>query len=209
MIHKDHMISGVILAAGRSTRMGQVKQLLHFRGQTILGRIVENAFKSSLQEIIVVLGHAAQQIQQTVDLHRVKVVVNEHYDLGQSTSIKAGLAEVSDQSAGVMFILGDQPLIEVKVIDALIEGYRQDRAWLVIPTWRGRRGNPVLIARSLFPRLNTLIGDPGARVLFEEYAKQIKEIEVENDSIHFDLDTWHDYTELKKREGATPPNRCG
>lgn len=190
-------IAGIILAAGKSSRIGQIKQLLPFGEKTILDRVVENAIRSSLCQVIVVLGHSADQIQQVVDFTRVKVVINKNYEKGQSTSLQTGLAAVADYCDGVMFILGDQPLVDVDVIDALIEGFGQSRAPLVMPTCRGRRGNPVIINRSLFHQLKALTGDVGARVLFEEYAEQIREIEVPNDGINFDVDTWEDYMKLQ------------
>ncbi|MBW1710292.1 MAG: molybdenum cofactor cytidylyltransferase [Deltaproteobacteria bacterium] len=199
MTQTNKRVSGIILAAGGSKRINGIKQLLQFEGKPILGWVVENALKSSLSRVIVVLGHAAEEIQKAVDLKKAKLVVNDRYDRGQSSSIQAGLNVVPDQDAGVMFLLGDQPLVRADVINTLIEAYQNKRSTLVIPTRHGRRGNPVLIDRSLFPRLESLTGDVGARVLFEEYAGQIREIEVESDGILFDVDTWDDYIELKKK----------
>ncbi|UCD58370.1 MAG: nucleotidyltransferase family protein [Candidatus Hydrogenedentota bacterium] len=207
MRSQNPKISGVILAAGKSARIRPLKQLLPFRGKTILGQIVESALSSSLCEVIAVLGHAAEQIRQVVDFGDAKVVVNREHEQGQSTSLQAGLSAVCDQSAAVMFILGDQPLISAEVIDTLIEGYYPQRAPLVIPTFRGKRGNPVIVGRSLFHRLQSLTGDVGARALFEEYAEQIKEIEIENECIRFDIDTWEDYAKLKEIEDTPVSNR--
>ncbi|MBW2092141.1 MAG: molybdenum cofactor cytidylyltransferase [Deltaproteobacteria bacterium] len=193
-------IWGIILAAGRSSRMGRIKQLLDFEGKTILEQVMENALNSSLHRLIVVLGHGAEQIQKVVDFNRVKVVVNERYDQGLSTSIRAGLNEIPDETEGVVFILGDQPLVGADVINAIIKAYQQEKAPLVIPTCRGRRGNPVLADRSLFHRLKNLTGNVGARVLFEEYADQIKEVEIENEAVHFDVDTLDDYAALIKKK---------
>jgi len=198
---KDCRVAGVILGAGSSSRFGEVKQLLSFRETTLLGQVVENASGSLLDEVVVVLGHGADEIQKALRLEGVRVVMNEAHAQGQSTSLRAGLSTVSKGTEGVMFILGDQPLVGPDVMNALIDGYCRTRAHIVLPTHRGRRGNPVVIDRMLFPRVESLTGDVGARVLFEEYAEAIEEIEVEDDSIHFDLDTWEDYQELLDREG--------
>ena len=199
---KDCRVAGVILAAGGSSRIGQVKQLLAFRETTLLGQVIENAAGSLLDEVVVVLGHAAERIRQTVTLEHVRVVVNEAHEQGQSTSLRAGLSAVSEDTDGVMFILGDQPLVGAEVMNALIEGYCHARAPIVLPTHRGRRGNPVVIDRALFPRVESLTGDTGARVLFQEYAEEIVEVDVDDDSIHFDLDTWEDYQKLKEMDDS-------
>ena len=199
---RDCRIAGVILAAGRSSRIGQVKQVLPFRKTTVLGRVIENAGGALLDEVILVLGHGADHIQRAVRREGVRVVLNEEHAQGQSTSLRAGLSDVSEDTDAVMFILGDQPLVGPEVMNALIAGYCRTRAPIVLPTCRGRRGNPAVIDRALFPRVESLTGDVGARVLFQKYADEIVEIDVDDDSIHFDLDTWEDYEELKGREGG-------
>jgi molybdenum cofactor cytidylyltransferase len=179
--------------------MGTVKQLLAFGQTTVLGEVIENAAGSMLDEIILVLGHAAEQIRETAKRDGVRVVTNEDHGRGQSTSLRAGLTHVSEDSDAVMFILGDQPLVGPGVMNALIDGYYRTRAAIVLPTYRAERGNPVVVDRSLFPRIECLEGDMGARALFEEYREAIVEVEVPDDSIHMDMDTWEDYERLLDR----------
>ena len=193
-------ISGIILAAGRSERMNRVKQLLPFRDRTILGQVVENALSSSLDEVVVVLGHAAEQIRRSVDFGDAKVVFNEDFGLGQSASLQAGLAAITNENAAALFILGDQPLVGADIMDGIIERYQQHSARIVIPTYGGKRGNPVLIDRSVFSRLESLSGDVGARILFGEYAREIMEIEMGREDTVFDVDTWDDYLRLSEME---------
>jgi molybdenum cofactor cytidylyltransferase len=186
--------------------MNRIKQLLPFQGKTLLGQVIENAGRSSLSEVIVVLGRYADKIQRVIDFasfSRVRIIINQNWDKGLSSSLKAGLAAVSGNCAGAMCILGDQPLINLEVIEAIISKFQETKAPLVIPTCGGRRGNPVLIHRSLFRRLHGLTGDEGARVLFQEYSEQIAEIEVHNPGIHLDIDTWQDYLRLNA-EAARP-----
>jgi molybdenum cofactor cytidylyltransferase len=193
-------ISGIILAAGRAERMDKVKQLLPFRETTILGQVIENALGSSLQEVIVVLGYEAEKIRQVIDFGSARIVVNADYSDGQSTSLKAGLSAISDDSTAALFILGDQPLVGSDVIDALVKCYRRQSAPIIIPTYGGRRGNPVLIDRGIFPRLESLEGDVGARILFDEYSHELREIEIGGEDIIFDVDTADDYAQLQKME---------
>ncbi len=193
-------VTGVVLAGGRGSRMGRLKQLLPFRGKTIIQTVIDNALASRLQQVVVVLGHQADQIRRKVCLKQATVVVNENYCRGQSTSLQAGLAAIAKTADAVMFILGDQPLVGPAVIDRLIDEYVVSRALLVIPAVHGKRGNPVIVDRRIFSEINTLTGDTGARVLFNAHADRIREVAVSDSAIHFDIDTWEDYIQLKDWE---------
>jgi molybdenum cofactor cytidylyltransferase len=197
-------VSGIVLAAGQSSRIGGTKQLLRFRGTTILGQVLANAGRSLLDEIIVVLGHDAPEIQRQVDLEGVKVVLNEDYQQGQSSSLKAGMNHVSNRSHAAMFLLGDQPLVDEGVINAVIRGYEKSSRPIVIPVFAGQRGNPVVIGRELFGELTAAAqGDAGARVLFNRHADVIHHVEIDSRFIHMDVDTMEDYDSLlnNSREG--------
>ncbi len=190
-------VAGIVLAAGQSNRLGRTKQLLPFRDTTLLGQTIENAGKSQLDEIIVVLGHDAQSIQDHIDFKGIKVVVNENYQQGQSSSIKAGLAHISKQSEAAMFLLGDQPLVDKQVINALIKGYGESHKPIVIPMFEGMRGNPVIISGNLFGELTeTIHGDAGARVLFSRHREKTHFMELGHRCIHVDVDTMEDYQSL-------------
>lgn len=190
-------ISGVVLAAGQSSRIGGTKQLLAFRGSTILGRVIANARGSLLDEIIVVLGHDAIEIQNKVDFAGVKVVLNDDYKKGQSSSLKMGLNNVSNRSHAAMFLLGDQPLVDECVINKVIRAYEESLSPIVIPVFAGRRGNPVVIGRELFGELAASAkGDAGARVLFNRHADLIHHMEMDSRFIHVDVDTLEDYKSL-------------
>ncbi len=123
MIYKDIKIAGIILAAGKSFRLGKSKQILAFKKKTILHEIIKNACNSLLYEIIVVLGHNANKIKKKVDLSNVKVTLNIDYEKGQSSSIQKGLKLISDNCAAGMFLLGDQPLVSTKIINILIKEF--------------------------------------------------------------------------------------
>jgi molybdenum cofactor cytidylyltransferase len=200
MIYISPKIAGIILAAGKAERMDKVKQLLSFRETTILGQVVKNALGSSLYEVIVVLGHAAEEIRPVIDLGGTRIVINADYTDGQSTSLKAGLSAISEESEAALFILGDQPLIGANIINAILDKYSQAPASIVIPTYNGKRGNPVLIDRALFPRIVSLQGDVGARILFDEYSSQLHEIEMGDEYLTLDVDTLDDYARLLEIE---------
>lgn len=193
-------VAGIILAAGNSSRMGRPKQLLRFRGHTVIEGIVDNALQSSLCKVVVVLGHRADELQPLLQGLDVTVIINSDYKKGQSTSIQAGLQAVRDDVNAVLFLLGDQPLITPATIDSILSAYQNSAAPIVMPLFQGKRGNPVLFDRQTFNGIDSLSGDTGARVLFQEYADRIVEVPFQDSSIHFDIDTEQDYRALKEME---------
>ena len=153
-------------------------------------------------DIVVVLGHRSDQIRAQVDLSGTTVVVNPDYALGQSTSVKAGIARVAEAADAAMILLGDQPLVQEEVINCLIRSFRHSRAPIVVPVFQGRRGNPVIIARVLFDELIAcLIGDTGARILFSTHSDEIQRVAVSTDAVLFDVDQMADYHRLLARSG--------
>ncbi len=191
-------ISGIILAAGSASRMGKTKQLLPLGKNTLLGQVIQNAGKSALHEIIVVLGHCAEKIEQAIDLSGTKVVRNAAYSKGQSTSLIKGLENVSPICDAAIFLLGDQPLVTAAIINRLIHAFETSTAPIIIPYCNGKRGNPVIIARPLFHRLKSLSADTGARALFDEFKKSILKVSIPDKAILVDVDTIDDYEKLKK-----------
>lgn len=198
---RPHDVTGIILAAGKASRMGKTKQLLPFRDRTILECVVESALASSLERVIVVLGHQAEVLESLLKGREVTTVINSLYDKGQSTSLKAGLMEVSEDTDAVLFLLGDQPLVTPQTINDILSAYQASPGSpIVCPVYQGKRGNPVLFSRETFPRLRTLSEDRGARPLFEEYAGRILPVPAVDPSIHFDIDTEEDYRRLLELE---------
>ncbi len=199
-------VAGIILAAGSGSRMGCLKQLLPFKGRSILEHVIGHARKSHLSEIILVLGHGANLIQQTIDpacyLNPgpvVKIIVNREYNKGQSSSVKKGLENISEDCDGAMFILGDQPLVTHSIIDLLVSAFESTGLSMVIPYCDGKRGNPVIIGKSLFFRIRALTGDTGPRVLFKEFKDEILAASVKDNAVLKDIDTYDDYNELIAR----------
>lgn len=193
-------VAGVILAAGEGTRMGRTKQLLPFRGKSILECVVDSALASSLHQIVVVLGHQADLLIPLLENRAVDTVVNSDYRLGQSSSLKAGLRAVNGDVEAVLFLLGDQPLVTPALIDRILAAYATSLNLIVMPVFDGKRGNPVLFSRETFCRFEALRDDCGARPLFEEYAGNILALTVCDQAIHFDIDTEDDYLRLLREE---------
>ena len=193
-------IAGIILAAGSSSRMGKPKQLLPFGKTTLLGQVIHNARQSILYEIIVVLGHGADKIQQRLDLSGTRTILNPAYPTGQSASLKAGLEAVSDPCQGIIFLLGDQPLVRADIINHLVFRFADFPDKIIIPCFEGQRGNPVILPRSLFPHISSLSGDKGARALFDRFKHLILRVPVADPAILMDVDTPADYEGLISAE---------
>ena len=185
--------------------MGRTKQLLPFRGKTMLECVVDNALASSLHRVVVVLGHQADVLIPLLESRNVTVVVNPDYRLGQSSSLKAGLHALAEETEAVLFLLGDQPLISPKLIDGILTAYEASPSPIVMPVCAGERGNPVLFSRETFSRLEALSADCGARPLFDEYADRILKVSVADPAIHMDIDTEEDYRRILLEQG---PGHC-
>lgn len=200
-------IVGVILAAGSSSRLGRPKQLLPLGDRPVLAHTVANAAQSALDGLVVVLGHEAAAIRGQVPFGTARVVLNPDYRAGQSTSLRAGLAALPPDTAAALFILGDQPLIGPAVLDALLTAHRQTAAPIVMPTYDGQRGNPVLFARALFPELAAITGDQGARGVIRAHQPDVLEVPIPAPPPTDDLDTAEDYDRLLARYAALTGQR--
>jgi molybdenum cofactor cytidylyltransferase len=190
-IDGNRNVAAVILAAGRSTRMGGPNKLLAELGGKALVRIVtEQALASKAQSVIVVTGHQADEVQAALQGLRVTFVRNPDFAQGLASSLKAGIAAVPDDADGAAICLGDMPLIDARLIDRLIEAFAPDRGNLiVVPVSDTGRGNPVLWSRRFFQELLTLDGDIGARHLIARHSEAVAEVTVEGFGAFLDIDT--------------------
>jgi len=190
-IESNRNVAAVILAAGRSTRMGGPNKLLAELGGKPLVRIVtEQALESKASDVIVVTGHQADEVQKALHGLKVKFVHNPDFAEGLASSVKTGIAAVPETADGAVICLGDMPLISAHLIDRLIEAFAPDRGNLIaVPVSDGRRGNPVLWSRRFFNELMTLDGDIGARHLIAKHGEAVAEIPVEGHGAFLDIDT--------------------
>ena len=197
-------IGAVILAAGVSSRMGEPKQLLRLGGKTLLEQVLDNAHSAALDQIVVVLGAGAENIQQQVDLGKVKVVINNFYQQGMGTSLGAGLAALDPAINAALILLADQPFVRPATLRRICEEYRRSHAQIVIPLYNGFRGNPVLLDRSVFPEVRALSGDVGCRAIFGNHLEGIVKLSVEDVGILLDIDSRADFDKLQSIDGSTP-----
>ncbi len=183
------MISAIVLAAGTSSRMGSPKPLLTLGGRPLLERVLETVRDTQVDDIVVVLGHEADRVRDSVSFDGARAVVNPAYTDGMSTSLRAGVRAADPRSDGLLIVLGDQPFVESATINRLIERRNGSHAKILIPTYEGARGNPVLLDRSLSEDVQSIRGDQGCRAIFGHHADGILEVPVDDPGILVDLDT--------------------
>ncbi|MEH2476027.1 molybdenum cofactor cytidylyltransferase [Nitrobacteraceae bacterium AZCC 2161] len=184
-------VAAIILAAGRSTRMGGPNKLLaELNGKTLVRIVAEQAVASKATSVTVVTGHQAAEVEKALAGLKVKFVHNPDFAEGLAGSVKSGIAAVPADADGAVVCLGDMPLIDTRLIDRLIEAFAPDRGSLiVVPVSDGRRGNPVLWSRRFFGELMTLDGDIGARHLITKHGEAVAEVPVEGHGAFLDIDT--------------------
>jgi molybdenum cofactor cytidylyltransferase len=180
--------------------MGQAKQLLALGESTVLAQTLGYVQAATLEEIVIVLGASAEAIRgQLPSPQELKIVVNQAYQQGIASSLRAGLSAVAPNSDAALIILGDQPFIRPQTLNRIVEEYRRSQAQIVIPMHQGKRGNPVLLDRSVFAEVMALEGDTGSRAIFAKHLDQIVNVEVEDEGIVLDLDDPVDYERLKTK----------
>ena len=177
--------------------MGAPKQLLLLDERPLLQRVLDNVRNSDVRDIVVVLGASAQAIQHAIDLRDARVVVNESYQQGMGTSLRAGISAIGPDSDSALIILADQPFVRASTLDTLIAEHRRSKAEIVIPTFRGFRGNPVLLDRSVFPEVMQLGGDIGCRAIFGDHPQGIVKLPLDDIGILLDIDRRGDLEALR------------
>lgn len=184
-------VAAVVLAAGRSSRMGGPNKLLELLHDKPLVRIVtEQALASQAKPVIVVTGHQSDRVRAALAGLDVTFAANPNFADGIASSVKAGVAAVPTEADGALVLLGDMPLVDAGLIDRLIEALSPDKGALIaVPAAEGRRGNPVLWSRRFFDELMTLEGDVGARHMIQRHAEAVAEVEVDGQSAFLDIDT--------------------
>ncbi len=184
-------LAAVVLAAGRSTRMGGPNKLLaEIRGRPLVRIVVEEALASHAKPVIVVVGHQRGEVEKALAGLPVQFVHNPDFAQGLGTSLKAGIAAVPAEADGAIVCLADMPQVDASLLNRLIAAFDPDRgALIVMPTVEGRRGNPVLWSRRFFPDLMAIEGDVGARHFIARYGEAVVEVPLEGKAALVDVDT--------------------
>jgi molybdenum cofactor cytidylyltransferase len=192
-------VAAIVLAAGRSTRMGtQNKLLADLGGVPMVRRVAETALRSKARPLLVVTGHQAAEVAAALSGLGVTFVANPDYATGLASSLKAGIRAAPAECDGAAVLLGDMPRIAADHVDRLIDAFVEAPECIVVAVHGGRQGNPVLWPRRYFAELLQLEGDAGAKRLIGAYREDMREVEVATDAIFADVDTPEALARMRK-----------
>ena len=189
-------IAGIVLAAGLSRRMGEAKLLLPLEGRPVVRHVAERLLGAGLDPVVVVAGAEHLAIGAALAGLAVKLVVNPRPEAGQASSIRVGIAALPPDTAAALVALGDQPFVAGEIIAALLAAHERTGKAIVAPRYRDGRGNPVLFAKEVFPEIEHLSGDEGARSVVERDPGRVALVELDL-PMPQDLDTPEDYARLR------------
>ncbi|HEX6144428.1 MAG TPA: molybdopterin-binding/glycosyltransferase family 2 protein [Geminicoccaceae bacterium] len=200
-------VAGLVLAAGQSRRMGRDNKLLaDLEGKPMIAHVVDALLASRASPVILVTGHEADRVRAALGERKVEVVHNPAYALGLSTSLRAGLAALPEDAEGVLIALADMPRLTAAALDRLIAAFNPlEGRGIVVPTVRGKRGNPVIFATRYAEAMAQVAGDVGARHLLGEHADDVVEIEMDDDAALLDVDTRAALEALRRERDASAP----
>jgi molybdenum cofactor cytidylyltransferase len=190
------VLAAVILAAGGSSRMGQPKQLLRFRGTTLLRRAVDTALSAGAEQVIVVLGAAAEKLVPEVEATSATIVLNDQWMEGVSTSLRGGLAAVGSEARGVFIYPADMPLVTPEALRELARRQQVSGRPAAMTEAGGIRGVPVFVTRSLFPALMIQEGDVGGAQYLRAHPEAVEAVHFDDPDIVRDVDRPEDYSRL-------------
>jgi len=187
---REPTVAAIILGAGQSRRMGEGNKLLvEVDGAPMIARVVAAVLATRARPVVVVTGHDAASVRGALSGQEVTFVHNPRYAEGMSTSLRAGIKGIGDVD-GALICLGDMPRIRPADLEALLCAFAPDGGRpIVVPTWQGRRGNPVLFAARYFPEMCALTGDVGARVVLEKHATAVCSVAMSDHGVTLDVDT--------------------
>jgi molybdenum cofactor cytidylyltransferase len=188
------MISAVILAAGRSERMGRPKMLLPWGQETVLTHVISVFKKAGLEDILVITGGARKQVEELVSNLGVKTVYNEEFERGEMlSSIQRGVRALTRQTQAILIGLGDQPQVQEGSVRIVCDAFHATRSQIVVPSFQMRRGHPWLVARPLWSELLAMKPPQTPRDFLNMHANEIHYVDVDDPNILADLDTPEDY----------------
>ena len=185
-------VGAVVLAAGKSTRMGEPKPLVELDSKPLLEPTLANLRASRVKSILLVLGFEADAVLRRIAPDAIDVVINQDYEQGMASSLRVGLSGLDAGVNAALIVLADQPFIRPETYNRIIDEYLRSDAEIVIPIYRGFRGNPVLLDRSVFPEVMALTGDIGCRAIFGDHPDSIVKVAVDDIGILLDIDNQED-----------------
>ena len=195
---RDPRVAGVVLAAGRATRMAGSKVVRPVEGVPMVARVVEAVLGSRLDEVVVVVGHEGERVAAILRDRPVRIVDNPRYAQGLSTSVGAGLHALGPRCDGALFLLADQPFVTSALIDRLLEAFAATGKSIVRPLACGRPANPVLFSAALFAELAREEGDRGGRQVVLRHRDDVALVAVDDPLLCLDIDSLDDYERFSR-----------
>lgn len=193
-------IACIVLAAGSSVRFGSPKQLAEFRGKELVQIAIDEADNSSADYVFLVLGKSSSEILEKLLLGRAQVVLNKDFEQGIASSIKCGLSNLPDDSAGVIIMVADQPFLRAQHLNMLIDEFKNRSPGRIIAlSFEGEPRNPVFVPSEMFDLLEDLRGDQGAKMLVRKDPKTVL-LEISDSRVFFDVDTKDSLLELGRED---------
>ena len=193
----EFMFSLVVLAAGKSERFGKNKMLVNVLGEPLIRRVVKNALSSQVNEVIVVLGYMASEIEKVLRDLPCKIVLNENFEEGMSSSVKIGLSKVSREAEAVLFLPGDYPLVTAEDINKVISKFKETRAEIVIASYKGKPGHPILFSRKLFGEIKEIREEEqGLKAVVRKHREDVALAETNSPGVLIDVDTEEDLNRI-------------
>ena len=190
------MISAILLAAGQSKRMqGENKLTKNIRGIPLIKHSLQNILNSSIDEIIIVLGHDKEIIEKLIDKNdKIKFIFNKDFKSGIASSIKSGLKNLSKQTKAFIICLGDMPLVNTNIYNQLIEARKNKE--IIVPVYKGQQGNPILFSKSMKEKVMSISGDVGAKQILKLNKDKILNLEMNDQSIIKGFDSQENFNSL-------------
>ena len=191
-------ISAIILAAGKSVRMGQQKMLMPWGKTTVLGKVIVAIQQAGIEDILVVTGGARDEVEKIIAQYEIRTVHNENFASEEMlTSIQIGLRRQEAQSEATLICLGDQPQVEERSVRSVCDSFRGNSSSIVVPSYQMRRGHPWLVARELWGEVLRMHAPESMRDFLNNHKNDIFYVEIDTPSILLDLDTPADYLKYK------------
>jgi len=187
------MICAIVLAAGRSSRMGLQKLLLPFGGKTVISHIVDQLLASDVDKVLVVTGHEPQRISGELSGRRVSIVNNTDYDSGMLSSVRCGLRALPKRCKAVLVAIGDQPSISTELVNLMIRSFVASKKKIFVPCYEGQRGHPILFSSVYREEILTHYDEIGLRGLLHAHPDEVFELPVSTSCVLCDMDYPDDY----------------
>ena len=202
MAEPRDFISLIVLAAGKSSRFGSNKLLSETNGEAMIQRVVKTSLASRASEVVVVVGFEEDKVRRALQSHECRIVSNPEFEKGQASSVMAGVKSVNKHANAVMILPGDVAFIKAEQIDKVIDEYSLDHSSIVVASYRGRMGHPILFDHALFDEMLKITEEEaGLKEVVNRHRSEIRRVEVESREVLLDVDLPNDLRSLEKEKG--------